>query len=143
MSGQGQDAAGTDAAHLEAEITALRDENYAFRVELEARNHVIKTRNGGGLTSAQFRKFEMVFHPDNSASKETREWASRIFRQLRYVLCNEAELPSMDEKKFNTSFRILWRKRQESIKEAKKYAKRQRRSQPKASPKSPKNFPKN
>src|SRR5258708_38002503 len=69
--------AAAGAARLEVEVAELRDENHKFRVELEAQNQVIKTRDGGGLTAAQFRKFEMVFHPDNSAGKETREWASR------------------------------------------------------------------
>ena len=127
------------AADMSAEIATLRDENYKFRVELEAWHHVITTRSGGGLTKAQFDKFTMVFHPDNSASKETREWASRIFRQLRYVLCNEAALPTMDERKFSVTYPRLWRTRQRDIKEAKKYAKR-RRGQPKASPKPSKNL---
>ena len=113
-------------ARLEEENATLRDENYAFRVQLEAWSHVIQTRDGGGLTNAQFKKLEMVFHPDNSASKETREWATRVFRQLRYVLCNEAELPSMDPKKFHISFRQLWERRQRTIKEAKKRANRHR-----------------
>ena len=69
--GQGQAKAGVDATRWAAEIAALRDENYKFRVELEARNHVIKTRNGGGLTKAQFRMLQQCCHPDNSASKET------------------------------------------------------------------------
>ena len=57
-------------ARLEDEIVTLRDENEGFRIVLEMRNHVVKTRDGGGLTGAQYKKFEMVFHPDNSASKE-------------------------------------------------------------------------
>ncbi len=112
--------AAAGAARLEVEVAELRDENHKFRVELEAQNQVIKTRDGGGLTAAQFRKFEMVFHPDNSAGKETREWASRVFRQLRYVLCAEAELPSMDPKKFSTWARQQWTRRQRTIREVKK-----------------------
>jgi hypothetical protein len=127
-------------ANAEAEIAALRDENYKFRVELEARNHVIKTRNGGGLTKAQFRMLQQCCHPDNSASKETREKAVRLINQLGYVLCNEAELPSMDPKKFSTWARQLWVRRQEGIKEAKKHAKR-RRGQPKTSPKPSRSLP--
>jgi hypothetical protein len=135
-----QPEAGADAAHREAEIAALKDENYKFRVELEARNYVIKTRNGGGLTRAQFRMLQQCCHPDNSASKETREKAIRLINQLGYVLCNEAELPSMDPQKFSTWARQLWVRRQQGIKEVKKYAKR--RGQPKPSPRSPKNLPK-
>jgi hypothetical protein len=132
-----QSQAGADA---QAEIAALRDENYKFRVELEARNRVFKTRAGGGLTKAQFRMLQQCCHPDNSASKDTREKAIRLINQLGYVLCNEAELPSMDEKKFSTWARQLWRRRQAEIKEVKKHAKR--RGQPKASPRPSKNLPK-
>jgi hypothetical protein len=128
-------------ANVEAEIAALRDENYAFRVELEARNRVFKNRAGGGLTTAQFRMLQQCCHPDNSASKETREKAIRLVNQLRYVLCNEAELPSMDPRKYSTWARQLWRQRQQEIKEVKKHARR-RRTQPKASPKPPRNLPK-
>ena len=106
--GQGQAKAGADAAHWEAEIAALRDENYTLRVELEAQNNVIKTRNGGGLSNAEYRILQQCCHPDNSASKETRERGFRLINQLRYVLCNEAELPSMDERKYSTWARQMW-----------------------------------
>lgn len=118
-------------ARWEAELAALKDENHSLRVELEARNHVFKTRAGGGLSNAQLKMLLTVAHPDNSASKETRERAFRLINQLRYVLCNEAELPSMDQQKYSIWAQRLWKKRQEGIKEANKHAKR--RGQPKAS----------
>jgi hypothetical protein len=127
-------------ASADAEIAALRDENYAFRVELEARNRVFKTRAGGGLTNAQYRMLLKVYHPDNPASEKTRNECLRLINQLRYVLCNEAELPSMDPKKYSTSAQQLWHRRQQEIKEAKKHTKR--RAQPKASPRPPRNLPK-
>ena len=126
-------------ADTAAEVAELRDENYAFRVELEARNHVFKTRAGGGLTAAQYRMLQMLGHPDDSLSEKKKNEAIRLINQLRYVLCNEAELPSMDPKKYSTWARQQWRRRQEEIKEAKKYAKRRR--QPKASPKPSKSLP--
>src|SRR5260370_14409030 len=46
--------AAAGAARLE--VAELRDENHKFRVELEAQNQVIKTRDGGGLTAAQLPK---------------------------------------------------------------------------------------
>jgi hypothetical protein len=109
-----------------AEIAALRDENNKFRAELGTWNHVIKTRNGGGLTSGQYRILQQCCHPDNSASPETRAKGIRLINQLRYVLCNEAELPTMDRQKFHISFQKLWAQRQATIKEAKKRAKRRR-----------------
>jgi hypothetical protein len=141
-----QPEAGADVIRLEAEIAALRNENHAFRVELEAQNDVIKTRNGGGLTKGQYAILQKCCHPDNSASPETRAKGIRLLDQLRYVLCNEAELPSMDPSKFHITFRRLWARRKKGIKEAKKYAKRQRpknnQSQPKASSRPPRDLPK-
>jgi hypothetical protein len=133
---------GADVAHWEAEIAALRDENHAFREELAARAYVIKTRDGGGLTKAQYAMLQMLGHPDDPLSEKKKNEAIRLINQLRYVLCNEAELPSMDPRKFHISFQTLWRQRQERIEEAKKKAKRQRRGQPKASPRPPKDLPK-
>jgi hypothetical protein len=133
-----QPQAGADGG---AELAALREENYKFRVELEARNHAFKTRAGGGLTNAQFRMLQQCCHPDNSASPKTRAEGIRLINQLRYVLCNEAELPSMDPKKFSTWARALWARRQQEIKEVKKHAKR-RRQAPKASPRPQRNLPK-
>jgi hypothetical protein len=126
-------------ASAQDEITALRDENYAFRVELEARNHVFKNRAGGGLSKGQYAILLQCCHPDNSAGPKTRSDGFRLLKQIRYVLCNEAELPSMDEKKYSTWARQLWARRQQEIKEVKKYAKR--RGQPKASPRSTRSLP--
>jgi hypothetical protein len=137
---QGQAKAGADVTRLEAEIAALRDENYAFRVELEARNRVFKTRAGGGLTNAQYRLLQKLGHPDDPLSEKNKNEAIRLINQLRYVLCNEAELPSMDPKKYSTQAQRLWARRQEEIKEVKRHTKR--RSQPKPSPRSPKGLPK-
>jgi hypothetical protein len=111
-------------------------------VELGAWNHVIKTRDGGGLTNAQYRLLQKLGHPDDPLSDKNKNEAIRLINQLRYVLCNEAELPSMDSRKFHISLQTLWRRRQERIEEAKKRAKRQRRGQPKASPRPPKDLPK-
>jgi hypothetical protein len=130
-----------DVARYEAEIAELRDENYKFRVELETQSHVIKTRNGGGLTSGQFRMLQKLGHPDDPLSEKKKNEAIRLINQLRYVLCNEAELPSMDPKKFSTWARQLWARRQKGIKEAKRYASRQRRGPPKPSSKPVKGLP--
>jgi hypothetical protein len=127
----GTTKAGADVAQLEAENAELRDENYKFRVELEARNHVFKTRSGGGLTKSQFGMLLKVYHPDNPASEKTRNECLRLVNQLRYVLCNEAELPSMDPQKFHISFQKLWEQRQRTIKEAKKAKAKRRDHQPK------------
>jgi hypothetical protein len=124
-------------AQAQTRIAELEDENYKFRVELGSQSHVIKTRDGGGLTKAQFGILEKCCHPDNSASAETRTKGIRLLRQLRYVVCNEAELPTMDRSKFHISFQTLWKRRQETIRQAKKHAKRR---QPKASPKPPKSL---
>jgi hypothetical protein len=88
-------ADGARVSVLEAEAAALRDQIITLKMELEAWTNVVKARTGA-MTRATFNLVLSCLHADSrqSASDDKLHRAFLAFNRLRYVLCNEAEMPT-------------------------------------------------
>jgi hypothetical protein len=83
-----------ELAGARKEITALRNENFELKSSLSLVGDVLAHRTGA-LTRAEFLILLSCLHPDsrNSVSEKKLGDAFRLLDRLRYVLCNEQEMP--------------------------------------------------
>ncbi|MET4179474.1 DNA-binding transcriptional regulator YhcF (GntR family) [Bradyrhizobium sp. JR7.2] len=90
-----------DASKWQAEVDRLKAENDGLRAEIfEMKRafwgwgNVLKRRTGA-LTKAEYNSILSCLHPDsrNSASEAKLGSAFRLFNRLRYVMCNDQEMP--------------------------------------------------
>ncbi|UPT98883.1 hypothetical protein J4G48_0012875 [Bradyrhizobium barranii subsp. apii] len=90
-------ASSTDAAEivrLNTELAELRNSVLDLKLELGSAANVARRRTGA-MTKAEFNLILSCLHPDTRASASETKLAAafRLANELRYVLCNEQEMP--------------------------------------------------